>query len=158
MTRGARRSRARRCSRPGCRRTWRWSRRRRRTPIGRRRRTGACLPGTASPRSSTEPPYRHAGQPEVIGSGFGTYDLVLLFVEPMTSGTGPGPWLRHGARAVILDDRDRVLLVRFEFTRPMHGVAGLWAAPGGGVEDGEDDRRGGGRGGGGGGGGGGPGA
>ncbi|HYZ99186.1 MAG TPA: NUDIX domain-containing protein [Acidimicrobiales bacterium] len=59
----------------------------------------------------------------------------------MTSGTGSGPWLRQGARAVILDDRDRVLLVRFEFTRPMHGVAGLWAAPGGGVEDGEDDRR-----------------
>jgi ADP-ribose pyrophosphatase YjhB (NUDIX family) len=48
--------------------------------------------------------------------------------------------LRRGVRAVVLDDQDRVLLVRFEFTPPLHDVRGLWATPGGGVEDGEDDR------------------
>jgi 8-oxo-dGTP diphosphatase len=34
-----------------------------------------------------------------------------------------------------------VLLVRFEFSPPLRGVAGLWATPGGGVEDGEDERQ-----------------
>ncbi|HKA84606.1 MAG TPA: NUDIX domain-containing protein [Acidimicrobiales bacterium] len=48
--------------------------------------------------------------------------------------------LRRGVRAVVLDDHDRVLLVHFEFARPPHEVAELWATPGGGVEDGEDDR------------------
>jgi 8-oxo-dGTP pyrophosphatase MutT (NUDIX family) len=49
--------------------------------------------------------------------------------------------LRRGVRAVVLDDQDRVLLVRFEFTLPLHDVTRLWATPGGGVEDGEDDRQ-----------------
>lgn len=42
--------------------------------------------------------------------------------------------LRQGVRGVVLDARDRVVLVRFDF--PDRTV---WAAPGGGVEDGEDD-------------------
>jgi 8-oxo-dGTP diphosphatase len=48
--------------------------------------------------------------------------------------------LRRGVRAVVVDDRDRVLLVRFEFAEPLDGVRVIWATPGGGVEDGEDDR------------------
>lgn len=39
------------------------------------------------------------------------------------------PNLRRGVRAVVLDDRDRVLLVRFDF----HGRI-IWATPGGGIE------------------------
>jgi ADP-ribose pyrophosphatase YjhB (NUDIX family) len=42
------------------------------------------------------------------------------------------PRLRQGARAVLLDPADRILLVRFEFP-----TRSLWAAPGGGVEPGE---------------------
>lgn len=49
--------------------------------------------------------------------------------------------LRRGVRAVVLDDHDRVLLVRFEFTSRPREVSGLWATPGGGVEDGEHDRQ-----------------
>lgn len=39
------------------------------------------------------------------------------------------PNLRRGVRAVVLDDHDRVLLVRFDF----HGRT-IWATPGGGIE------------------------
>ena len=42
---------------------------------------------------------------------------------------------------MLLDDHDRVLLVRFEFASPPYEFAELWATPGGGVEDGEDDRQ-----------------
>ena len=42
--------------------------------------------------------------------------------------------LRQGVRALVVDDRDRVALVRFDF--PDRTV---WATPGGGVEEGEDD-------------------
>ncbi len=49
--------------------------------------------------------------------------------------------LRRGVRAVVVDDRDRVPLVRFEFPGRLDGVRVLWAAPGGRVEDGEDDQR-----------------
>lgn len=42
--------------------------------------------------------------------------------------------LRRAVRAVILDDADRILLVRFRFP---HGS--VWALPGGGKEPGEDD-------------------
>jgi ADP-ribose pyrophosphatase YjhB (NUDIX family) len=44
--------------------------------------------------------------------------------------------LRPSARAVILDDEDRILLCRFEFARGGREVV-LWATPGGGVEAGE---------------------
>lgn len=47
--------------------------------------------------------------------------------------------LRRGVRAVILDDTGRMLLVRFEFP-PRFSDSEVWAAPGGGIEDGEDDR------------------
>ena len=40
--------------------------------------------------------------------------------------------LRQGVRAVVLDQDDRILLVRFEFPD-----GSLWAAPGGGIGDGE---------------------
>jgi len=40
--------------------------------------------------------------------------------------------LRQAARAVVLDPADRILLVRFEF--PTNGV---WATPGGGIDEGE---------------------
>jgi ADP-ribose pyrophosphatase YjhB (NUDIX family)/L-amino acid N-acyltransferase YncA len=42
------------------------------------------------------------------------------------------PHLRPAARAVILDEKDRILLVRFEFAD-----GPLWATPGGGLEAGE---------------------
>ncbi|MFC7219239.1 NUDIX hydrolase [Streptomyces polyrhachis] len=44
----------------------------------------------------------------------------------------PEPRLRHAARAVVLDEADRVLLCRFAL--PGRNV---WATPGGGVEAGE---------------------
>ncbi|HSN02415.1 MAG TPA: NUDIX domain-containing protein [Acidimicrobiales bacterium] len=40
--------------------------------------------------------------------------------------------LRDAVRAVVLDDLERILLVRFQLTD-----GGLWATPGGGVEPGE---------------------
>jgi 8-oxo-dGTP diphosphatase len=48
----------------------------------------------------------------------------------------PGVNLRPSARALILDDEDRILLCRFEFVRGGRIVI-VWAAPGGGVEPGE---------------------
>lgn len=47
--------------------------------------------------------------------------------------------LRRGVRAVVLDGDDRVLLLRFEFVSRLHEVAGLWATPGGAVEEGEGE-------------------
>jgi 8-oxo-dGTP pyrophosphatase MutT (NUDIX family) len=47
------------------------------------------------------------------------------------------PRLRHAARVLLLDERDRVLL--FRFVRPETGGV-FWASPGGGLEDGEDAR------------------
>ena len=44
--------------------------------------------------------------------------------------------LRAGARGIILDEDDCILLCRFEFKRE-DGVAAVWATPGGGVEAGE---------------------
>jgi 8-oxo-dGTP diphosphatase len=44
--------------------------------------------------------------------------------------------LRPSARAVILDEQDRILLCRFEFARDGRQVV-VWATPGGGVEAGE---------------------
>lgn len=43
------------------------------------------------------------------------------------------PRLRPAARAVVLDEHDRILLLRFEFDDRLR----VWAAPGGGVEPGE---------------------
>ena len=47
--------------------------------------------------------------------------------------------LRTAARAIILDEDDRVLLCRFVFPHPAvpAGAQAVWAAPGGGVEPGE---------------------
>lgn len=44
------------------------------------------------------------------------------------------PRLRRATRAVVLDDADRVLLVRFDFDDRV-----VWATPGGGIEEGESD-------------------
>lgn len=44
------------------------------------------------------------------------------------------PRLRRATRAVVLDDDNRVLLVRFDF-----GDRVVWATPGGGIEEGESD-------------------
>ncbi len=44
--------------------------------------------------------------------------------------------LRPSARAIILDEDDRILLCRFEFLRDGQHVV-VWATPGGGVEPGE---------------------
>ncbi|MEU0189982.1 NUDIX domain-containing protein [Streptomyces afghaniensis] len=43
--------------------------------------------------------------------------------------------LRHSVRAIILDDDDRILLCRFAIPEPAGTV--VWAAPGGGIEQGE---------------------
>lgn len=45
--------------------------------------------------------------------------------------------VRHAARVLLLDERDRVLL--FRFVRPETGGV-FWAPPGGGLEEGEDAR------------------
>src|SRR2546423_2324645 len=47
--------------------------------------------------------------------------------------------LRHAARAIILDDDDRILLCGFAFPHPIVPAKNkvVWAAPGGGVEPGE---------------------
>jgi ADP-ribose pyrophosphatase YjhB (NUDIX family) len=50
------------------------------------------------------------------------------------------PNRRRAARAIILDQDDRILLCRFDFPHPAvpeHATA-VWAAPGGGIEPGED--------------------
>jgi len=44
--------------------------------------------------------------------------------------------LRPAARALVVDEEDRVLLVRFDF-----GDRVVWAAPGGGIEAGETDEQ-----------------
>ena len=44
---------------------------------------------------------------------------------------------RQAARVILLDEIDRVLLIRFEVTRQGGDVV-FWATPGGGLEDGED--------------------
>jgi len=44
------------------------------------------------------------------------------------------PRLRLAARAIVLDDAGRILLVRFDF-----GDRVVWATPGGGIEAGETD-------------------
>ena len=48
--------------------------------------------------------------------------------------------LRAAARAIILDEEDRVLLCRFVFPHPAvpNGAPAVWSAPGGGIEPGED--------------------
>jgi ADP-ribose pyrophosphatase YjhB (NUDIX family) len=46
---------------------------------------------------------------------------------------GRPPRLRPAVRAVVVDEADRVLLVRFEFSERV-----VWATPGGGIEPGED--------------------
>ena len=55
-------------------------------------------------------------------------------------GAGMNLNLRSSARAIILDEDDRLLLCRFVFPHP--AVPGpekaVWAAPGGGIEPGED--------------------
>jgi 8-oxo-dGTP diphosphatase len=48
----------------------------------------------------------------------------------------PSVKLRPSARALILDEDDRILLCKFEFVRD-GGPVVVWAAPGGGVEPGE---------------------
>lgn len=50
------------------------------------------------------------------------------------------PTLRTAARAIILDEEDRVLLCRFVSPHPAvpPGAPAVWAAPGGGIEPGED--------------------
>jgi ADP-ribose pyrophosphatase YjhB (NUDIX family) len=47
----------------------------------------------------------------------------------------PSVNLRHSVRAIILDDDDRILLCRFAIPEPTGTV--VWAAPGGGIEQGE---------------------
>ena len=48
--------------------------------------------------------------------------------------------LRSSARAIILDEDDRILLCRFVFPHPAvpRQAKAVWAAPGGGIEPGED--------------------
>lgn len=52
----------------------------------------------------------------------------------MTQIRGDGNRIRRSVRALVVDDDDRVLLMRFELPDRT-----LWAAPGGGIEPGEDE-------------------
>ena len=47
----------------------------------------------------------------------------------------PSVNLRHAVRAIVLDENDRILLCRFAIPEPAGTV--VWAAPGGGIEQGE---------------------
>ena len=47
----------------------------------------------------------------------------------------PSANLRHSARAIILDEDERILLCRFAIPEPAGTV--VWATPGGGIEPGE---------------------
>lgn len=51
----------------------------------------------------------------------------------------PAVKLRHAARAIVLDEDDRILLCRFVFPHPAtpSPATAVWAAPGGGIEPGE---------------------
>ncbi|HKY65330.1 MAG TPA: NUDIX domain-containing protein [Acidimicrobiales bacterium] len=49
------------------------------------------------------------------------------------TGPGGGARIRLSVRALVLDERDRVLLMRFELPGRT-----IWATPGGGIEAGED--------------------
>lgn len=57
-------------------------------------------------------------------------------VLPSSSHVGP-PRLRESVRALILDEQDHVLLVRF-YWDGFENPDGFWANPGGGVEPGEN--------------------
>jgi 8-oxo-dGTP diphosphatase len=46
------------------------------------------------------------------------------------------PRLRRATRALVVDDEERALLVRFDF-----GDRVVWATPGGGIEEGETDEQ-----------------
>lgn len=48
-----------------------------------------------------------------------------------------GPRLRHACRALILDEHHDLLLCRFDFRH--RGRPVVWAAPGGGMDDGESE-------------------
>ena len=50
-----------------------------------------------------------------------------------------GPRLRQAARALVIDEQDRILLARFEFPNddPHKPPAVLWGVPGGGIDQGE---------------------
>jgi 8-oxo-dGTP pyrophosphatase MutT (NUDIX family) len=58
----------------------------------------------------------------------------------MTPGDGDGLRIRSAVRAVVIDDRQRTLLVRWDFPeRPALGMPpiSVWGTPGGGIEPGE---------------------
>ncbi len=49
--------------------------------------------------------------------------------------------LRPAARAIVVDEEDRVLLVCFDFGHAAVADRRVWAMPGGGIEDGETDEQ-----------------
>ncbi|MDQ3671115.1 MAG: NUDIX domain-containing protein [Actinomycetota bacterium] len=49
--------------------------------------------------------------------------------------------LRPAARAIVVDERDRVLLVCFDFGHAAVADRRVWAMPGGGIEGGETDEQ-----------------
>jgi G:T/U-mismatch repair DNA glycosylase/ADP-ribose pyrophosphatase YjhB (NUDIX family) len=51
-------------------------------------------------------------------------------------GRATGRSLRQAARALVIDDADRVLLTRYDFPEEI-----VWAPPGGGIEPGENDEQ-----------------
>jgi 8-oxo-dGTP pyrophosphatase MutT (NUDIX family) len=59
----------------------------------------------------------------------------------MTADDGAGLRIRNTVRAVVIDDRSRILLVRWDFPeRPALGYPAMsvWGTPGGGIEPGEE--------------------
>ncbi len=51
------------------------------------------------------------------------------------------PRLRRAARAIVVDEEERVLLVCFDFGHPAVAERRVWAMPGGGIEQGETDEQ-----------------
>jgi 8-oxo-dGTP pyrophosphatase MutT (NUDIX family) len=59
----------------------------------------------------------------------------------MAVGNGDGLRIRDAVRGVVIDDRRRILLVRWDFPeRPALGLPAMsvWGTPGGGIEPGEE--------------------
>lgn len=92
-----------------------------------------------SPRTRTRTPKG----PGSVGPGAGTMWSLGIWGRLSDSTGGLLPVsvrpvrLRESVRALILDEADRVLLVRFDW-EGLEVPGGFWANPGGGIEPGED--------------------
>ena len=131
------------------------------TPTSSRSDRASRRPPRCSRRASTAPRWRpcagSSGCPRVIQNSFpcarsasrsttctGRSTTASTRPPPtdsMAADDGAGLRIRSAARAVVIDDRHRILLVRWDFPeRPALGLPqmSVWGTPGGGIEPGEE--------------------